>query len=167
MRATLKAMLLCCVLSAVAAAQGVVNRLGAPGVEVVSFEWKYEGYVPFEVVRSERSGDSMKTARGTGYVFKYVARLTVRNTSAKAIRSVEWNQLFVDPDAGKELKRYRLQSKQPVAPGETLTLAKTVFIKPGESTRHFTTGRQKIQIMRVEFADGTIWRLDEVQSRKP
>jgi hypothetical protein len=172
MRAMLKATLMLCALSALAAAaaQAPVDPRGAHGVEVLGFEWKYEGYAPFEVVRSERSGDSLKTARGAEYVFKYVARLTVKNSGAKAIRSVKWNHLFVEPDGGKELKRYRLQSKQEVAPGETQTLSKAVFIKPGESMRHFTTGKQTIQITRVEFADGTFWRpddADDAPSRKP
>jgi len=167
MKATLKAILLLCAMTALAAAQASDDRRGAPGVEVSAFEWKYEGYAPVEVVRSGKSGMELKVKRGTDYVFKYDARLTVRNTGERALKSVEWAHVFYDPATGKELKRYRLQSKQRVAAGDALTLNKAVFIKPDESTRHFTTGKQRVQITRVEFEGGGDWKADAEDARKP
>lgn len=157
-----------CALAALAAAQrGGVGAGAAPGLEVSGFEWKYEGYAPFEVVRSEKTSDALKTVRGTDYVFKYAARLTFKNTGAKAVSAVEWSHVFSDPETGKELKRYRLKSAERAAPGRTLTLTKAVFIKPGESTRHLSAGRQKVQLTRVEYDDGTVWRSEEAGGRKP
>ena len=167
MKATLKAILLLCALAAVAAAQGGDERRGAPGVEVSAFEWKYEGYAPVEVVRSSKSGVALKVERGTDYVFKYDSRLTLKNAGEKALKSVEWAHVFYDPATGKELKRYRLQSKQRVATGETQTLSKAVFIKPEESTRHLTTGKQRVQITRVEFEGGGEWKAETADERKP
>jgi len=63
------------------------------------------------------------------------------------------------------LKRYHLQSKQQIAPGATQALSKEVLIGPDESTRHITAGRQKVRLTRVEFADGTVWRIEE--EKKP
>jgi hypothetical protein len=159
MLTAIKATLMLCTLLA----QGV----GAPAVEVSGFEWKYEGYAPFEVVRSEKTSESLKTARGTDYVFKYVSRLTLRNSGAKAVKSIEWAHVFSDPETGKELKRYRLQAKGRVAAGETMTITKAVFIKPGESTRHLTNGKQQVQVTRVEYDDGTVWRAERPEERKP
>ena len=166
MKAKLKAMLVLWVLAAAVAAQGSGDA--APqGLEVSGFEWKYEGYAPFEVVRSEKSADSLKTARGTDYVFKYASRLAVKNSGARAFKSIEWAHVFSDPETGKELKRYRLKSAERIAPGETLTLSKAVFIKPGESTRHLRAGRQRIEVTRVEYDDGTVWRAKVPEGRKP
>lgn len=165
MKATLKVTLMLCALAAAASAQGVGD--GATGLEVSGFEWKYEGYAPFEVVRSEKTAESIKTARGTDYVFKYASRLTVRNSGAKALKSIEWAHVFFDPETGKELKRYRVQAKGRVAPGETMTITKAVFIKPGESTRHLSAGRQRVEVTRVEYDDGTVWRAAESEGRKP
>jgi hypothetical protein len=167
MKATLKAVLLLCALAAVAAAQGSDDRRGAPGLEVSAFEWKYEGYAPVEVVRSSKSGVELKVKRGTNYVFKYNSRLTVKNTGEKAVKSIEWAHVFYDPATGKELKRYRFQLKQRVAAGESLTLNKSVFIEPDESTRHLTTGKQRVQITRVEFEGGGDWKIPETDGRKP
>src|SRR3712207_4088753 len=136
LRATLKAILLLCVVTALAAAQGPGERAGAPGLEVSSFEWKYEGYAPVEVVRSSKSGVALKVERAPDTVYKPDPRLTVRNTGARAVRSIEWAHVFYAPATGKELKRYQLQVKQRVAPAETTKLNRAVFIKPDESTRH-------------------------------
>jgi hypothetical protein len=161
-----KATLMLCALAALAAAQGG-GAGGAPGLEVTGSEWKYEGYAPFEVVRSGKTAESVRTARGTDYVFKYASRLTVKNSGARAFRLVEWGHVFFDPETGKELRRYRLQSKERVAPGAALTLSKAVFIKPGESTRHLNAGRQRVEVTRVEYDDGTSWRAAEPEGRKP
>jgi len=162
-----KITLMLCALAAVAAAQASDERRGAPGVSVSAFEWKYEGYAPVEVVRSSKSGVKLDVKRGTDYVFKYDSRLTVRNTGERAIKSIEWAHVFYDPATGKELKRYRLQSKQRVAAGETATLDRPVFIKPDESTRHLTTGKQRVQITRVDFEGGGEWKADAADERKP
>lgn len=165
MRATLKVTFLLCALAALAPAQAGGEKGGAPGVEVVGFEWKYDGYAPVEVVQSGKSSVTLSVKRTTGYVFKYAARLTVKNSGAKAVRAVEWEHVFFDPEDGKELKRYRLQSKQQVAPGATLSLSKEVLIGPDENTRHLTAGKQRVRLTRVEFADGTVWRSEE--EKKP
>lgn len=167
MKATLKAILILCALAAAAFAQGADERRGAPGLEVSAFDWKYEGYAPVEVVRSSKSGLKLGLKRGTDYVFKYDARLTVRNTGDRAVRAVEWAHVFYEPTTGKELRRYRLQLKQRVAAGEGATLNKPVFIRPDESTRHLTSGRQRVQITRVEFEGGGEWKADETDARKP
>ena len=162
-----KITLLLCALAALAAAQAADERRGAPGVEVSAFEWKYEGYAPVEVVRSSKSGVALKVERGTDYVFKYDSRLTVKNTGEKAVKSIEWAHVFYDAATGKELKRYQLQTKQRVAPAETSKLNRAVFIKPDESTRHLTAGKQRVQITRVEFEGGGEWKAEAGDERKP
>ena len=166
MKATLKAIPLLCALAAAAFAQGADDRRGAPGVEVSAFEWKYEGYAPVEVVRSSKSGVKLDIKRGTDYVFKYDSRLTIRNTGGRAFKSIEWAHVFYDAATGKELKRYRLELKRRVAAGETAALARPVFIKPDESTRHLNAGRQRVQLTRVEFEGGEEWKADD-DGRKP
>lgn len=167
MKAPLKATLVVCLLAALAAAQVSDERRGAPGLEVAGFEWKYEGYAPVEVVRSSKSGVSLGVKRGTDYVFKYDARLRVRNSGARAVRSVEWAHVFYEEETGRDLKRYRLQLRRRVGPGEALTLGKAVYIRPDESTRHLTSGRQRVEVTRVEFEDGGVWKSAEGGGRKP
>ena len=167
MKKTLPAILLLCALwmtvsfAASARAKDDGERVGAPGVEVTGFDWRYEGYMPVEMVDSGKSGTTLSVKRQKRYVFKYTAKLTLRNTGAKAVKGVEWDHLFVEREGGRELKRYRLQAKQQVAAGASQTISKDVFIKPEESTRHISEGAQKVRLTRVEFADGTVWRAEE------
>jgi hypothetical protein len=168
MKKTLPATFLLCAIGlamSFAAAAGTRDgedvRAGAPGVDVTGFDWKYEGYMPVEIVDSGRTGMTTSVKRNTRYVFKYVSKVTLRNSGAKAVKSVEWEHLFVEREGGKELKRYRLQAKRQVAAGSSQTVAKEVYVKPEESTRHITEGAQKIRLTRVEFSDGTVWRAEE------
>lgn len=164
MKKTLPAILLLCVLTFAASAranEGDDARAGAPGLDVTGFDWKYEGYMPVEFVDSGRTGMTTSVKRNTRYVFKYVSKLTLKNSGAKAVKTVEWEHLFVERGGEKELKRYRLQAKQQIAAGSSQTVAKEVYIKPEESTRHIGEGVQKVRVTRVEFADGTVWRADE------
>ncbi len=167
MKKTLPAILLLCALAmslATAAARTHFDddvRAGAPGLDVKSFDWKYEGYLPVEMVDSGRTGMTTSVKRNTRYVFKYVSKLTLQNEGAKAVKSVEWDHLFVEREGGRELKRYHLQAKQRIAAGASQTVSKEVFIKPEENTRHIGEGAQKVRVTRVEFADGTVWRAEE------
>lgn len=126
--------------------------------EVISFEWKYQGYASAETVHDESSTLSMKSRRGVVYVFKYTAKVNLRNLATKTIRAVEWNYVFVDPESSKELKRYKILSKQQIPPNEAQTLVKDIFFDLKENTRHFNTGKQKILLARIEYTDGSSWR---------
>ncbi|HKR00172.1 MAG TPA: hypothetical protein VJT09_05835 [Pyrinomonadaceae bacterium] len=135
-----------------------------PDVSVISFDWKYAGYQSAETV-SENSSNSnstgatgYKASRKTVYVFKYTARATLKNTGGKTIKAVSWEYVFRDAKDEKELKRYNLQSRQEILPGETQTITRDVGLDPKESTRHITTGKQSVEITRIEYTDGTVWR---------
>jgi hypothetical protein len=168
MKKTLPATLLLCALALTTSLGGTARagvddelRAGAPGLDVKGFDWKYEGYLPVEMVDSGSTGVTMSVKRNTRYVFKYVAKLTLKNAGAKAVKSVEWDHLFVEREGGKELKRYHLKARQQIDAGASQTVSKEVFIKPEENTRHIGEGVQKVRVTRVEFADGTIWRAEE------
>ncbi|MBA2733988.1 MAG: hypothetical protein H0U54_14045 [Acidobacteria bacterium] len=97
-------------------------------------------------------------SRKTIYVFKYTARAALKNTGTKTIKTVSWDYIFTDAKDQKELKRYRLQSKQQVLPGETQTLTRDIELDPKENTRHITIGKQSVEITRIEYTDDSNWR---------
>ena len=140
------------------------NIADAPDVSVLSFDWKYAGYVRAETVKGNESisstdtSTSVKMSRKTIYVFKYTAKATLKNTGAKTIKTVSWDYIFTDAKEQKELKRYKLQSKQQVLPGETQLLTRDVELDPKDNTRHITTGKQSIEITKIEYTDGSTWR---------
>ena len=146
-------------LAALAAALG--QDAPAPDLTVLGFEWKYAGYDRAETVKDKETSDSpasVKVARDTVYVFKYTAKATLKNTGTKALKAISWDYVFTDEKERKELKRYRLQSKQQILPGETQVVTAGVAIDPKEKARHITTGKQGIEITKVEYADGSAWK---------
>jgi hypothetical protein len=151
-------------LAAICAARAFDKNSSPPDVSVLGFEWKYAGYDRAETVRDNEGGASddpsttYKVSRGTLYVFKYTARATVKNAGTKAIKAVSWDYVFTDEKERKELKRYRLQSKQQILPGETQTITAGVGLDPKDKTRHIATGKQSVEITKLEYADGSAWK---------
>lgn len=163
MKAALTLVLLAA-LAAVCAARSFDKGETAPDVTVLSFEWKYAGYDRAETVKDNENSTSddpsttYKVTRGTLYVFKYTARATLRNTGTKAIKAVSWDYVFTDEKERKELKRYKFQSKQQILPGETQTLNVSLGLDPKDKTRHIAAGKQSVEITKLEYADGSVWK---------
>ncbi|HYG81557.1 MAG TPA: hypothetical protein VD861_14270 [Pyrinomonadaceae bacterium] len=158
------ALFLLAALAVVCAARAFDEGAAAPGVSVLDFEWKYAGYDRAETIKdndssaSEDSSTAYKITRGTVYVFKYTARATVKNTGTKAIKAVSWDYVFTDGKERRELKRYRFQSKRQIPPGETQTLTAGVGLDPKDKARHITAGKQGVEITKLEYADGSVWK---------
>jgi hypothetical protein len=135
-----------------------------PDVSVINFEWKYAGYVRAEAVKQNESASGSdastgyKVSRKNIYVFKYAAIVKLKNAGAKTIKSVSWDYIFTDVKEQKELKRYSLQARQQIQPGATQTLTRDVSIDPKDNTRHITTGKQSIEITKIEYMDGSAWK---------
>jgi hypothetical protein len=146
------------------AALSHLQAANAPDVTVLGFEWKYAGYDRAETIRDNESTVSdgpetiYKIKRGTVYVFKYTAKATLKNTGTKAIKSVSWDYVFTDEKERKELKRYRFQSKQQILPGETQTVGLGLGLDPKEKAPHIKTGKQSVELTKIEYADGSDWK---------
>jgi hypothetical protein len=141
-----------------AAAQETAQTKPIVPAEIIGFDWKYQGYASGETVREETDALSMKSKRAVVYVFKYTARVSLKNLATKTIKAVEWNYVFVNPEDERELKRYRIISKQQILPDAKQTLAKDIFLNLKENTSHLKTGKQKVLLARIEYTDGSSWR---------
>jgi hypothetical protein len=141
----------------------------APDVSVISFDWKYAGYQRMETLKENEPGTtsdgptSYKISRKTLYVFKYTAKATLKNIGSRTIKAVSWDYVFTDANTQKELKRYCLQSKQQILPGDTQTLLRDVGLDPKENTRYISIGKQGVEIIKIEYTDGSVWRRQEKQ----
>ncbi|MDT4969282.1 MAG: hypothetical protein QOJ64_4019 [Acidobacteriota bacterium] len=136
----------------------------APDVSLISIDWKYSGYVRSETVKenenikTNQTSNGYSIARRSVYVFRYTAKAILKNVGAKAIKAISWDYVFVDGKDQKELKRYKFQSRQQILPGETQTLMRDIGLDPKESTQHISTGKQQVEIIRLEYADGSVWK---------
>src|SRR5262249_34386410 len=79
----------------------------------------------------------------------------VKNVGVKTIKAVDWEYIFfADADEQKELKSYKFHNKIKIAPGDIKFLSKDVNQKA-------TSKRQKVNIIRIEYTDGSVWQRAE------
>lgn len=161
MRASLSLMLLV-TLAAVSTAQSLNSS--APDVTVTNFDWKYAGYQRAETVSDydplpgKGGPSSYKIKRSTLYVFKYTAKASLKNTGAKTIKAVSWDYVFTDPESRKEIRRFKIQSRQQILPGENQDLAKDIGLDPKENARPLSKAKQAVELTKIEYTDGSVWR---------
>lgn len=82
-------------------------------------------------------------------VIIFTATVLVKNIGTKPVTAVNWEYLLFEKDATEPIKRYRVQTKKLIAPGEQAQLTKEVTPKGQE---------QQARITRIEYADGTFWQ---------
>ena len=98
------------------------------------------------------------------YVFIYKA--TIRNTSTKAIKSIDWDYIFLERGTENELGRQQFTSEEKIAPGKTKELVVTIT-KPPTKTISLTALNNnergsldgRVILVRIDYADGTSWQL--------
>ncbi|HVF57733.1 MAG TPA: hypothetical protein VM934_16390 [Pyrinomonadaceae bacterium] len=109
--------------------------------------------------------------------------MTIKNTGARTIKSIEWDIVFVRSLDKGQSRWYRVESKGSVAPGKTKTLSAALpgrwrcveFYAPADASEtrpalRYGKGkcigvraqvgdleRTDFLIRRVEYADGTAW----------
>lgn len=98
------------------------------------------------------------------YVFVYKA--TIKNTSTKAIKSIDWDYIFLERGTENELGRQQFTSEEKISAGKTKELVVTI-IKPPTKTISLTalnsnergTLDGRVVLVRIDYADGTSWQL--------
>ena len=79
----------------------------------------------------------------------FTATVLVKNIGTKPVTAVHWEYLLFEKDATEPIKRYHVQTKKLIPPGEQAQLTKEVTPKGQE---------QQAKITRIEYADGTFWQ---------
>ena len=98
------------------------------------------------------------------YVFVYKA--TVKNSSSKTIKSIDWDYIFLERGTENELGRQQFTSEEKIAPGKTKELSVTIT-KPPTKTISLTALNNnergsldsRVIIVRIDYTDGTSWQL--------
>jgi hypothetical protein len=97
------------------------------------------------------------------YVFVYKA--TVKNSSNKAIKSIDWDYIFLERGTETEIGRQQFTSEEKISPGKTKELTVTIT-KPPTQTISLTalnnnergTLHGHVVLVRIDYADGTSWQ---------
>lgn len=98
------------------------------------------------------------------YYFLY--RASVKNTSTKEIKEIDWDYVFVDSFTGEELDRRQFTSVQNIAPGKQKELVFTLSTPPTRRISVHSLDKKeatgidgRVLIVRVKYADGSVWQL--------
>ena len=97
------------------------------------------------------------------YVFVYKA--TVKNAGTKAIKSIDWDYVFLERGTENEVGRRQFTSEEKISPGKTKELVVTAS-KPPTKTISLTalnnnergTLDGRVILVRIDYADGTSWQ---------
>jgi hypothetical protein len=98
------------------------------------------------------------------YYFMY--RASMKNLSAKAIKEIDWDYIFVDAATGEELDRRQFTSVQNIGPGKQKELTFTLPTPPTRRVSVYALDKkerlglaEKVIIVRITYADGSVWEL--------
>jgi hypothetical protein len=97
------------------------------------------------------------------YGFMY--KVSVRNTGAKTIKSLDWDHVFYDTDTKAETGRHQFTSDEKIAPGKQKEFSvfassppsSTISVHKLEKHEREIVG-ESIVIVRVEYEDGSVWQ---------
>jgi archaellum component FlaG (FlaF/FlaG flagellin family) len=79
----------------------------------------------------------------------FIVSLLVKNIGTKTITVVNWEYLQFEVNGKEPVKRYRVQSKRIIPPGELAEFTKEVEPKGKE---------HQALVTRIEYADGSFWQ---------
>jgi hypothetical protein len=97
------------------------------------------------------------------YVFVY--KVTVKNSSNKAIKSIDWDYIFLERGTETEIGRQQFTSEEKIGSGKTKELSVTITKPPtktisltalNDNERGSLDGR--VILVRIDYADGTSWQ---------
>ena len=109
--------------------------------------------------------DADRSARPAGITRLHVYEMKLRNDTAKGIRKLTWDYVFLEPGTETELGRRRFISKVNISAGGTANVVVRAAAAPTGTIDARRAGKkpqdqysEKIVIQRIEFVDGSVWR---------
>jgi hypothetical protein len=97
------------------------------------------------------------------YGFMY--KVSIKNTGAKAVKALDWDHVFFNPETKTETGRHQFTSDEKIAPGKQKEFtvfapfppAQTISVYELNKRERATIGETVI-IVRVLYADGSVWQ---------
>ena len=113
----------------------------------------------YEKANADNSAKSSKPPR-----FGYRYKVSIRNGGPKAVKSVDWDYVFLDPETQAEVERHQFTSDEKIGPGKEKELSVFNLSPPTRTISARASGRkdsppfvERIILVRVEYTDGSVW----------
>jgi hypothetical protein len=97
--------------------------------------------------------------------YGFIYKTTVKNSSLKKIKEIDWDYVFFDAITGEELGRREFSSVSSIAPGKSKELSFMVPTPPTKRISVYSLDRkeragiqEQIVIVRIIYEDDTVWQ---------
>jgi hypothetical protein len=116
--------------------------------------------------RADAANIAAKNQQRTLSRYVFVYKVTVKNLSDKAIKSIDWDYVFFERGTENELGRQQFTNDEKIGPGKSKELSITIT-KPPTKTISLTALNNsergvldsRVILVRIAYADGTTWQL--------
>ena len=120
-------------------------------------------------IRREAKADAANIAakhKNTRSRYVFIYKVTVKNSSNKTIKAIDWDYIFLEHGTQTEIGRQQFSSEEKIGPGKSKELSVTIT-KPPTKTISLTSLNNnergsldgRVILVRIEYADGTSWQL--------
>jgi len=158
-----------CVSEAHPSEEQVKKSTNTSPTDLIVIKYHIGSVVEVDVSRSDpppKIDDSHQTeGNPPQYERRVKAELQVQNSGSKRIKSLDWRLLLiVDKNSTKEIYSYAIHSNKDIRPGEKVTLdgwIRNESIKAVSKQREKGLTKERVDITRVVYADGSIWEGDK------
>jgi|SRR5687767_4793946 len=98
--------------------------------------------------------------------YRFLYSVKVQNSGLKEVKAIDWDYVFFDAATHAEIGRRQFSSTARIAPGKTKELkfflrtppTKTVSVNSLNKNERASL-EEKVVIVRIEYADGSVWQL--------
>lgn len=119
-------------------------------------------------IKREAQADAANIAAGRRkapprYAFMY--KVSIKNTGIKAIRTIDWDYIFLDSNTRNEIGRHQFTSEGKIGPGKSRELniftpkPPTGIVSVYElNSKERLTLNERVMLMRIQYSDGSVWQ---------
>lgn len=123
--------------------------------------------IPTEVGPPPARTNARTNSARTPHATKYLYQVTVKNTSTKKIKALDWEYIFTDSLDRAVVGQHRFQSRVKISPDEKKQLRESTLAPPTRTINAKTAAQnpqqpfiEQVRITRIEYADGSVWERD-------
>jgi hypothetical protein len=95
----------------------------------------------------------------------YRYQVKLRNNGGKAIKSIDWDYLFIDPTNQSEVARHQFTSDETIKPGKSKEVSVLYLTPPVKTISAKMLGKknplpfdERVVIVRIQYSDGSVWQ---------
>jgi hypothetical protein len=98
------------------------------------------------------------------YTFLY--RTSIKNSSEKTVKEIDWDYVFIDAVTGEEMGRRQFTSVETIGPGKSKELSFMLSAPPTQRISVYALDKkerigfdEQVVIVRVKYSDGSVWQV--------